>query len=174
MIYRESPSVLLYEPFQLWTEQECKDIILRSKNSLEKGKVYHQNKLTDVRSNYISWLTLDESEFDYCFSIVKPYHSILTWFEHPVQISRYAKGEFYNWHRDEKPGNKRKSVRHFTLTCTLQTAPGATFELRNRVYDLPTGHAVIFPSKLDHRANAPTEGERWAFTIWYMKPNVDL
>jgi predicted 2-oxoglutarate/Fe(II)-dependent dioxygenase YbiX len=53
----------------------------------------------------------------------------------------------------------------------LKKAPGATFELKNRIYDLNVGEAVIFPSKIDHRANPPIDQERWAFTIWYMKSN---
>lgn len=174
MSYKDVPAVLLYEPFQMWSIQECNDIIARSEHSLQKGKVYHQHKLVDVRSNYISWLMLNEQEFDYCWSIVKPFHGIVTWFEHPVQVSKYSQGQYYDWHRDEKPGNKRKSVRHFTLTCTLQPALGATLELRNRVYDLQAGEAVIFPSKLDHKANSPVIGDRWSFTIWYMKPNTEL
>lgn len=173
MSYKEIPLVRLYEPFTLWSVQECEDLISRSLDNLSQGKVYHQNTFNSVRTNFVSWVNLTQQEFDHCWEIVQPYHSIITWFEHPVQISKYSEGEFYDWHRDEKPGNKRKSIRHLTLTCTLQPAEGATFELRNRTYNLETGQAVIFPSKLDHRANAPLQGQRWAFTIWYMRPNTE-
>jgi hypothetical protein len=165
------PKILLYEPFQLWSGEECKDLISRAKDGMNRGKVYHAHNYDNVRTNDVSWIDLTEDERNYCWEIVKPFWDVITWFEHPVQVSRYQPGQFYDWHIDEKPGNKRSSTRYLTLTCTLQTAPDAKFELKNRTYNLETGQAVIFPSKLDHRATAPSEAERWAFTIWYMKSN---
>ena len=165
--------VLLFEPFELWNAQQCQELIDRAQHALEKGKVYNYTAESNVRTNFISWIDLTENEKNHCWDVIRPFWDEVTWFEHPVQISRYRPGEFYDWHRDEKPGRKRSSIRHLTLTCTLQPAPGAQFELKTRTYELGQGQAVLFPSKYDHRATAPTEQERCAFTIWYMKPNTE-
>lgn len=162
--------IKLNEPFQLWTPSQCENLIERAKNNLEESKVYRPPKTHRVRTNLVSWIELTQEEKDYCWEIIKPFWNKVTWFEHPVQISKYSEGDFYDWHRDEKPGAGRSSIRYLTLTCTLQTAPGATIELRDKLFDLQQGEAVIFYSRSEHKANPPTQGSRWAFTIWYMQP----
>jgi len=96
------------------------------------------------------------------------YSSRVDWFEEPVQISRYSAGEFYDWHIDQYK-MKRSSQRSVTLTCTLNQANDAIFETERQQYNLDKGEAVLFDSALRHRAVAPSNGERWSFTVWYMK-----
>lgn len=158
----------LNEPFQLFTEEQCKDFIRRAnEQGLQQGQTYSSN--SNARSNNVSWLELTDDEYNYLWETVKDFWWSVHWYEKPVQISRYAPGEFYEWHDDAKPNKGRSSIRHLTLTCTLQSAPGAVFETENRVYDLAPGMAVLFPSDVKHRATEPTEGERWSFTVWYMR-----
>jgi len=96
------------------------------------------------------------------------------WLQHPYQVSRYSTGEFYDWHIDLIESNVRKSVRSLTLTCTLETAPGATLSFDTGEVDLKKGEAILFDSTTRHRANAPSTGTRWSFTIWGMQPNPAL
>lgn len=155
-------------PFRLFTEEQCKDLISRAESQgLSQGQTYSAN--SEARNNNVSWLELTNEEYDYLWETVKDYWWTLHWFEKPVQISKYAKGDFYDWHDDAKPNKSRSSVRHFTLTCTLQSAPGAVFETEDQVFDLEPGMAVLFPSDKQHRATEPAEGERWSFTVWYMR-----
>lgn len=164
--------IQLNEPFQLFTPDQCEDLIRRARaEQMIQGQTYTSRK--NIRTNHIVWLNLDQHEYDYLWELVKDFWGQVHWYEQPIQISRYSPGEFYDWHSDSKPNHRRTSVRHLTLTCTLQTAPAAIFETKLKSYDLRPGEAVIFPSDLDHRACAPTQGERWSFTIWYMKRNAE-
>jgi len=171
MKFKNLPPVVLNQPFTLWTPDQCEDFINRAKTSLIRGTTYNEQHYPDNRKNYVGWVELTPDEKDYCWEIVHPFWGEITWFEHPIQVSRYQPGEYFGWHRDGKPNQKRSSIRYLTLTCTLQTAPDAYLELKNRKYELDTGEAVIFYSDYDHRATSPSQGERWSFTIWYMKPN---
>ncbi len=161
----------LNQTFQLFTENECADLISRAQaQNFKLGQTYTNKE--HIRTNQIVWLHLSDSEYDSLWELVKDYWGQVHWYEQPIQISRYSTGQYYDWHKDSKPNHRRTSVRHLTLTCTLQSAPGAVFETELGTYDLSAGQAILFPSTLDHRACAPTQGERWSFTIWYMKRNA--
>ena len=95
---------------------------------------------------------------------------VIEWIQTP-QISFYTPGEKYDWHDDGWP-SYRTHIRHFTLTCELQSAPGAGFEMKDKsIPPLAKGQAVIFRSTEKHRATSPTNGERISFTIWAMSKN---
>jgi len=167
----------LEQPFKLFTPSECQQLIQRAQQlELKQGQVMSRDPLRQRRNNHAYWLSLEEDEYDHLWELVRPWHQELnlTWMQKPTQISRYHTGEFYDWHPDSYSQDHRKSVRALTLTCTLQTAPGAVFETRRGSYDLACGEAILFPAELEHRACAPTSGERWAFTVWYMRPNLDI
>ena len=89
------------------------------------------------------------------------------WIANPVQLSRYAPGEYYHWHQDVITG--RSSERQYTLTVTLQPAEGAHIEIADTVYPLSTGEGIVFPSEVQHRATAPIRGTRYALTVWAMR-----
>ena len=170
-------NIQLEQPFKLFTEQQCSQLILRARQlELKQGQVLGGDPLRQHRTNHAYWLDLESHEHDSLWNLVEPWHSLLglTWMQKPTQISRYQQGEFYDWHPDSFSQAHKKSVRALTLTCTLQCAPGAFFETRRGSYDLAAGEAIVFPSELEHRACAPTAGERWAFTVWYMRPNLDV
>jgi len=158
----------LLEPFQLFTQQECREIINDCLSTQESAGTTRAGRLEDVRNNYVWWKNY---HYDRVWDIMTniPGYNI-TWTE-THQISRYRLHEFYDWHTDGNNNSNRTSVRLLTLTCTLKSAPGAVFETRERVYNLPPGHAVIFTHNTEHRATAPTQGERWSFTVWGMTPN---
>lgn len=170
-------NIQLEQPFKLFTEQQCDSLILRAKQlELKPGQVMSRDPLRQRRNNHAYWLDLEEHEHDRLWELVRPWHQTmaLTWMQKPTQVSRYHTGEFYDWHPDSYSQDHRSSVRALTLTCTLQCAQGAIFETRNGSYDLKAGEAIIFPAELEHRACAPIQGERWAFTVWYMRPNLNI
>ena len=170
-------NIQLEQPFKLFTEQQCNSLILRARQlELKQGQVMGGDPLRQRRNNHTYWIALEDNEYDMLWDITIPLRGQynLTWMQKPTQISLYCMGEFYDWHPDVYYGNHRKSIRSLTLTCTLQKATGAVFETRNCVYDLDQGEAIIFPADLEHRACAPTQGERWALTVWYMTPNLNI
>ena len=170
-------NIQLEQPFKLFTEQQCHSLILRAQQlELKPGQVMGGDPLRQHRNNHAYWIALEDNEYDMLWDITMSLHGQyhLTWMQQPTQISLYRTGEFYDWHPDVYYGNHRKSIRSLTLTCTLQKAAGAVFETRNGVYDLDQGEAIIFPADLEHKACAPTQGERWALTVWYMTPNLNI
>jgi len=160
------PSLL--EPFQLFSYNECKEIINDCLTQKEKEGTTRAGRLEEVRNNYVWW---KDYYYDRLWNIMTNIDGYnITWLE-TFQISRYKQGQFYDWHTDGNNKSNRSSVRLLTLTCTLKTAKGAVFETRDRVYNLPPGHAVIFKHDTEHRATAPVTGDRWSFTVWGMTPN---
>jgi hypothetical protein len=159
----------LLEPFQLFTPEECDRIIDRARTQLAAARTTAGYDTT-VRSNTVAWLEFEDQGRFYDLMTGRTDHSV-TWLQHPYQISSYGPGEFYDWHEDLIPSDYRSSVRSLTLTCTLEPAPNAQFQTRDAYYDLRKGEAILFPSTLEHRATAPKQGTRWAFTVWGMQPN---
>lgn len=159
------------EPFQLFTPQECDAIIERAKSQLADARTtggYDKG----VRSNTVAWLEFEDQGRFYDAMTGRDDYEV-TWLQHPYQVSSYAPGEFYDWHEDLIPSNYRSSIRSLTLTCTLEPADNAQFQTKTHNYDLKKGEAILFPATLQHRATAPKQGTRWAFTVWGMKPNPD-
>lgn len=162
----------LLTPFPLFTAEECTEIIRRAEQQLQPGRTTGGLD-TSIRSNRVAWLEWeDQGRFYDIMTGRTDVH--VKWLQHPYQVSRYDAGEFYDWHIDLIASTWRKSVRSLTLTCTLQPAPGATVSFENLTVDLRAGEAVLFDSTTRHRANAPTAGTRWSFTVWGMQPNPAL
>jgi hypothetical protein len=156
-------------PFQLFDNIECEYYISEAeKKGLAPGIIYSPDD--GVRTNTVAWIPLQPEHYSRIWNLGNALNC--KWFEHPVQISCYSPGEFYSWHDDLKPGKDRTSCRDKTLTCTLKSAPGAVFETSNQTYNLQDGYAVIFDSATLHRATAPISGNRWALTVWFMRPNI--
>ena len=159
----------MLESFQLFNSIECAYYIAEAeKKGLSPGKIF--TPVDGVRTNNIAWIALQEEHFSKIWSIGNALNC--KWFEHPVQVSCYAPGEYYSWHDDLKPGKYRTRRRDKTLTCTLRSAPGAIFETADHQFNLEEGHAVVIDSAMPHRATAPISGNRWALTVWFMSPNI--
>jgi len=160
---------MILEPFQLFTPEECEEIIQSAQSEAEHEGLAAGKYSPDVRNNHIYWWRHpDPGKFHHILTQYPDYP--VTWLQEPFQVSRYNTGTYYEWHEDQFD-NSRTSTRLLTLTCTLASAPGAVFETRERSYELDTGWAVIFPSDIEHRATAPISGARWAFTVWAMGKN---
>lgn len=153
----------LYETFQFLTAEECDEIIgYGRKNRIQDAE-------NPARKNRIVWYE-DSSQWQKWITMLNTIEPVIDWIQTP-QISFYRPGEKYDWHDDGWP-SWRTHIRHFTLTCELQSALGAGFEIKDRsITPLKKGQAVIFPSTDTHRATSPTDGERISFTIWAMTKN---
>jgi hypothetical protein len=157
----------LYEPFQFLTADECDELISYAKDKIENGKTL--GKYTG-RNNRVAWY----KESKYWGKWIDMFNSIdpvIDWLQTP-QIAFYKPGEYYDWHVDTWP-NYRTHVRHFTLTCELQSAPGGKLDLEHNNFVLRKGQAIVFKPGHRHRAISPTQGERISFTIWAMAKNAN-
>jgi hypothetical protein len=155
----------MYKPFQFLTASECDGIIRYAQGKTQAGTTLVKGT---VRNNRVAWYkdSTHWAEWIRMFNEIDP---VIDWIQTP-QIGFYRPGEEYKWHVDTWP-NYRTHVRHFTLTCELQSAPGAGLELENKSFNLQKGEAIVFKPSDRHRAVSPTEGERISFTIWAMALN---
>ena len=144
---------------KLFTPEQCLDLIEQFHTQPEPGRV-GGNIVEHIRSNSVCWRDFNTDTIAWAF----PEHD---WIANPVQLSRYAPGEYYHWHQDVIRG--RSSERRYTLTVTLQPAEGADIEIADTVYPLNTGEGIVFPSEVQHRATAPIRGTRYALTVWAMR-----
>ncbi len=160
----------ILKPFPLFTEQQAREFTLI--DQLVPGRVMGPDPLRQTRNNNIYWLTLDQMLKDRLWNLALDLQDqyAWTWFQEPVQVSRYGPGQYYDWHRDTYGTEARASTRVLTLTCSLVTAPGSGVDVEDQSFDLEPGWAVFFPSHSLHRARAPLTGLRWALTVWYMQP----
>jgi len=156
----------LYEPFQFLTTDECDELISYAHDKLVAGTTLGKYA---GRNNRVAWY----KESKYWAKWIELFNSIdpvIDWIQTP-QIAFYKPGEHYDWHTDTWP-NHRTHIRHFTLTCELQSAPEARLELENKQFQLERGNAIIFKPQDRHRAVSPVDGERISLTIWAMTKNL--
>jgi len=156
----------LYEPFQFLTTDECDELISYAHGKLVAGSTLGKYA---GRNNRVAWY----KESKYWAKWIELFNSIdpvIDWIQTP-QIAFYKPGEHYDWHTDTWP-NHRTHIRHFTLTCELQSAPEARLELENKQFKLERGNAIIFKPQDRHRAVSPVDGERISLTIWAMAKNL--
>ena len=157
----------LYEPFQFLTANECDNIIdYAEKTDVRPGTTLRKG---NVRNNRVAWYK-ESGEWQNWIDMFNKIDPVIEWIQTP-QVAFYKPGEEYKWHVDTWP-NYRTHIRHFTLTCELQSAPGARLELENKEFDLAKGQAIIFKPQDKHRAVSPTDGERISLTIWAMAKNL--
>ena len=161
----------MYKPFQFLTENECDEIITYAEKEKQlPGNTLGKDK-NPVRSNRIVWYKNAERWKDW-ISMFNGIENKIDWIQDP-QISFYSPGEKYDWHVDTWP-KYRTHIRYFTLTCELQTAPDAGFQIEGFTFDpLKKGQAIIFKPQDRHRATTPSDGTRISFTIWAMALNPE-
>ena len=108
-----------------------------------------------------------------------------------VQITRYEKGGFYNFHKDGQSDNlgaynepqnqfKHGNVRKLSMAIILNDDyEGAGFEFASMGNGASTiytpefnklGSIIVFPSFLVHRVKPVTKGTRYAAVCWFLGP----
>ena len=107
-----------------------------------------------------------------------------------MQISRYKKGGFYNFHKDGK--NDHLSVytennpiilgrvRKLSMTVLLNDDYDggefqfASYKKQKCVISTPefnkTGSIIVFPSDMEHRVAPVTKGIRYSLVVWFLGP----
>ena len=109
-----------------------------------------------------------------------------------MQITRYRKGGFYNFHRDgsgdhlsayNNPQNAfiHGHVRKLSMSVILNNNfEGGAFEFasysREKCTITPieasTGSVIVFPSSMEHRVAPVTKGVRYSLVNWFVGPPV--
>ena len=101
-----------------------------------------------------------------------------------MQITRYRKGEYYNFHRDGRGDNLAANggfVRKLSMTVLLNDGyEGGDFQfaqINNGKIKIDTpdfngkqGSMVMFPSDMDHRITPVTKGTRYSLVVWFLGP----
>ena len=109
-----------------------------------------------------------------------------------MQLGRYRKGGFYNWHRDgssdslsayDKPENSfmHGKVRKLTLSLILNDDfEGGEFEFccydrgecKITPIELKRGDMIFFTSGMEHRVTPVTKGVRYSLVSWFVGPPI--
>ena len=191
-----------YYYFQSAVPERICDDIIKYGNQLksEKAKVDDnkgEKENLDKRNSEIAW-TSDQ----WIYREIQPYvheaNKKAGWnfnWDHsePCQITKYKKGQYYDWHCDawDKPYNivdntnhpQHNKVRKLSVTVSLSDPNDykggeLEFDFRNRnpnkkengmhkcIEILPKGSLVVFPSFVWHRVCPVTSGERNSLVIW--------
>ena len=116
----------LYEPFQFLTDDECDELIRYAQDKIQAGTTLGKST---IRNNRIAWYK-DSSRWEEWIKMFNTIEPVIDWIQDP-QIAFYKPGEEYKWHTDKWPSN-RTHIRHFTLTCELQSATNGGIELENK------------------------------------------
>jgi PKHD-type hydroxylase len=96
-------------------------------------------------------------------------------FHQELQLTRYSKGDFFDWHLDFGAGDI--SARKLSMTIQLSHADAyeggdLQFMVNNKIVDAPRekGTIVIFPSFIMHRVSPITKGTRQSIVGWVSGP----
>jgi PKHD-type hydroxylase len=108
----------------------------------------------------------------------------------PIQFTKYKKGQFYDWHRDqlpephgyndEVPTGWRGKIRKLSVTINLldekeYTGGDFEFDFRKKYEPYqpekckeiaPIGSIVVFPSFVWHRITPVISGTRYSLVMW--------
>ena len=107
-----------------------------------------------------------------------------------VQITRYKKGGFYNFHQDgpgdhlsayNNPGNEflHGHVRKLSMSVMLNdNFEGGAFEFASyskeectvTPIEATAGSVIVFPSSMEHRVAPITKGTRYSVVCWFVGP----
>ena len=149
-----------------------------------------------LRTSKIAW-----SNDQWLYDLIWPYmveaNELANWkFDivagETLQIARYKKGEFYNFHKDgasdnigayNDPENKfiHGNVRKLSMSIILNNNyDGGQFQFVTLNQDgeakihtpknQNTGYIIIFPSFLIHRVKPVTRGVRYSLVAWFVGP----
>lgn len=169
-------SVTIKERFL--TPQECKDIVDYSIEtlSLEPGLVKNQELIEKVRKSKIAFHSFDEN-FNWLFKRIKGYIDstyILKGYrikvEPILQFTKYATGEYYNWHQDDaKEGPAADRFCSMVIQLSDNYVGGDLQYKQNgiHIFNPGLGSLFTFPSFYSHRVTEVLEGTRYSLVGWF-------
>ena len=162
----------------------------------KSGKIPDYKPDYSVRISDVAWMR-DQWLFDLIWPYMISANKEAGWgydikAAESMQITRYRKGGFYNFHRDgmgdqlskyDNPENPfmHGHVRKLSMTVLLNdTYEGGEFEFMT--YNkgecnttIPTefsmaGSVIVFPSGMEHRVRPVTKGIRYSLVVWFVGP----
>ena len=171
-------------------EKVCERIIGLASNEWESSEV--ENDLgsdvldTSLRRSEVFW-TSEEWLRTLVWSYMDAYNEVsgLSYdirSVEPLQVTRYVKGGFYDFHIDGFGSNKWEvggSVRKLSMTIELsgdyeggdfQVARCREGKIEVDTMDKSMGTVILFPSVLEHRVLPVTRGVRYSLVAWFTGP----
>ena len=169
-------------------------------HGLQQKEQYLDNNFEGVRNSNVVWLDdkwIKDEIYPYIHQANKKAGWNFDWDEsEPVQFTKYKKGQFYDWHRDqlESPHGYRSSKgvpkswlgknRKLSVTVNLldeKEYTGGDFEFDfKKEYGphqpekckeiAPIGSIVVFPSFVWHRITPVISGTRYSLVMWTLGP----
>tara|TARA_B100001094_G_scaffold332306_1_gene403823 strand:- start:1030 stop:1599 length:570 start_codon:yes stop_codon:yes gene_type:complete len=167
----------------------CEKLISMATGEKHKGEVYSQNQQikTDTKTRTVDVWAIpryEQSNDIYGHILQRMIEACkgAGWeFEinhmETLQLLKYSKDAFYDWHMDIEPEADQKSQRKLSVTILLNNPnefKGGELELKlgdeNLKAELAKGSMAFFPSFSLHRITKVTEGTRWAAVAWFRGP----
>ena len=162
------------------TKENCQEI-LRLAKSWEKAEV---EGVEEIRNSKIFW-TSEQWIIDLVWKYMESYNEVtglnydISGVE-AIQITRYEKGDYYDFHIDGKGSHKNAvngKVRKISMTIQLNDDyEGGDFQValfkRGKVIietiAQGTGSIILFPSIVEHSVTPVTSGTRYSLVAWFI------
>jgi PKHD-type hydroxylase len=173
-------------------KKTCNKIIKAGNTDFGDATIGHGGpEITDkkARMSKIAW-TSDQWVYDLIWPYMEEANAQAGWeydikAAEAVQITRYEKGAFYDFHQDGKsdnlgaydePQNKFRhgNVRKLSMSIILNDDyEGGDFEFAtlNKIYTPDfnkLGSVMVFPSFMMHRVKPVTKGTRYSLVSWFL------
>ena len=187
-------------------EDACDKLIRQAEDKLESADEETHDRplenLEDSKKTDIVW-TEDQWIYDAVWKYMVQANENAEWkYEisaaDRMQLARYKKGMFYNWHSDSRadaynnPANKLTlgRIRKLTMTCILNDDfEGGEFQMikydhftplkrESWIDQFPDNHIstveykkgtiIVYPSDIFHRVKPVTKGIRYSLSLWFL------
>ncbi len=170
-------------------KETCQRIIDLGKDKWIKGRVIQQESsvgtvATKIRSSDVAWSD-DDWLYDICWDFLNTANVNSNWnFEisacEAMQITRYRKNGFYEWHQDGNGftrlnipedelihGTTRKLSMTIVLNNNYEGGEFEFFDHNNNLIKEKMGTVIVFPSYMVHRVRPVTKGVRYSLVVWF-------
>ena len=164
------------------SKEQCDFLISLAKNKWDKGTTTLNPKDSGRKSDicWISdknikqqiteyyWAANETAQWDFDIKDIED-----------IQIARYRKGEYYNWHVDgngiRSAPNSPGHVRKISMSILLNDDyTGGELEIKEdgRNSEMPNtiGTIIVFPSYFTHRVKPVKKGTRYSLVAWLGGP----
>ena len=166
----------------------CNKIIKLAEKQWEKATT-KEKKGQGKRKTNISW-TSEQWLFDLVFEYMRSANVQSGWnFEvdaaESMQIGKYSKGCFYDYHQDgdgvtiyDEPENNwlHNKTRKLSMTILLnEDYEGGDFRFygddETALKEKEKGSVLVFPSYMQHCVEKITKGNRYSLVVWFLGPS---
>lgn len=167
----------------------CNKIVKLANKDFDKGTVHEDSsyKVTSTRVSDIFW-TQEQWLYDLIWPYMEDANKQSGWqYEisgaEPLQITRYKKGGYYDFHKDGKSDNlstfEDGKIRKLSMSILLNNSyndgqfqfatlsPQAKSGIHTPKLN-STGSVIVFPSFMCHRVKPVTRGVRYSLVAWFV------